>query len=1388
MTDEPVKDALTSDLPEDQEIDSTNGAVPFDSLEVMAESHTELLRREISAEGAAQPEFIDDVKEIIQRGRATGALLENISERRTAQSLLNYWVTVMYRWRDIEPPDAILVPFREPKKLDLATVKYPYLGLDPFTEADHDRFYGRLGVTSRLIKRLDENRLVMLVGPAGSGKTSVINAGLVPDLKSGKKLPGSEQWHYFKPITPGREPLKSLAAMLAPSDGTPPTESGPETESLFSDKSHLHQLLEQRFGGQSGLIVIDRFEEVFTLCKKDNQRDAFIANLIHLTQTSETSTAKHRVILITRSDRTSYIIQREDLKDLYAKTEIRIHPLRESDLREVIKEPARKIGLKFERGVAAQLIREIYGDPMGLPLLQFMLIKLWNERQGDTIFWAAMNRLVSCAFALIQTADGWYESLGKDEKEIARLVLLKMVRVTDSLEVVGDRVRRGDLYQSGESPEAVNSVIEGLVKTHLVRMTKGIPPVGPDDDPADAESFKTQISPDDQFQLVHQSLWLDWEPFTAWLKGLREALVMRQRLESLAVNWVILGQQDGGLLDKYQVHEAKVWMDSPQAAELGYDPDLISLVRRSEEIIQREKRAKWRYIYALVGAGLLIVLGSIWFAWIEKEGLRQATSQRLAESANDLTKTQLDLALLLSLEAYEKDKANPEAPNSLMRALAYSPRLRAFLQTAGKAEDLAFSPNGERLSALSVSGATSLWDVKTLRLLNQQLSKSSPAKQDPDQNSLSPDGGYLISIDQRNNLVLKSLESGATETIPISDNRWAMSHDGKRLVWVNSGETDNAGKPAQQYELILWDVPGHKKVQTALIKEAPEQIKFSPDDSTLATVTFENSIMLHRVSDMKEMGAPIHATSPIVTTAFSGDGKTLAFCNSAGKVTVWNLENHTELGAFSLGDPQTQPLLQTTALSAFALSRDGQKLVTGYEDGTVIFFKVSSPVPEASFPGNGNGAQVTNIIFRGDESKEVITTAGGADTESILLWKQNPARMDSEIPIGRTGGVSGIALSSDGNTLAALSDDGTIILLNLQEQPLGDAVEAAQHGAIAAQTFAAGGTRLIVRNLSDEVSLFDVPSRKPIGTFSITQSGKEGSQTADAVFSKDGGTLAVRSLNNLITVWDTLKGQVRKSFSANGKDESGGEGGRIAISWDGTRLAWGTNNAIVFWDLNASKEISRVQQEGVVCLAFNPDGTKVLSGSRGGRITLWNVADGKQLLEPQSSGISAISSVGFNLDSSKLISVTDDGTLLVWDNSGKPLAKRSLNIASFVLRPDGQALACVRNDGRVTFWDLNALEEVGTFLLGSSSNRVASVAYAPDHNTLAAGGENGSLLLIDLGIDAWRNRACQIANRNLSPLEISKYRVLEDLTSKRLLFWKSEESLYRNVCPIKPAG
>src|SRR5829696_2742179 len=270
---------------------------PFSSIEELVARHTALIQSDDQSR--------EKVLEFVSRGVQTGTRLENTDDRLSAQSLLNYWLTVLYRINGEGLPDAVLADYVPPTDQDFEAAQCPYVGLSPFREEDKDSFFGRDLLTESIVKRIQDEQMVVLVGPSGSGKTSVLQAGVLPTLKDGEGLQ-SREWSYFPSLTPGSEPLKALAELF--------TEDAQNTaDKLLNNPEHLVELMNNpSFGGKPAVLVIDQFEELFTICKDDQRRERFIDALLSLSG----SPIKHRVILSMRSDQINQLIRRDKLKEL----------------------------------------------------------------------------------------------------------------------------------------------------------------------------------------------------------------------------------------------------------------------------------------------------------------------------------------------------------------------------------------------------------------------------------------------------------------------------------------------------------------------------------------------------------------------------------------------------------------------------------------------------------------------------------------------------------------------------------------------------------------------------------------------------------------------------------------------------------------------------------------------------------------------------------------------------------------------------------------------------------------------------------------------------------------------------------------------------------------
>ena len=385
---------------------SIPGPQPFTSLDALREVHDALL--DALDQDGESPALWARASELLLRNQKTGVLLDASRDRRAAQSILDYWSGLLYRANQ-PVGDAKLAEFDPTLAPELPDEPAPYRGLEAFQELQHDWFFGRQVLLSKLADQLRDHRFVAVVGASGSGKSSLVLAGLLPALRAGElaDVSDSPTWRFCTPIVPTAEPLVSLAraaSSIAP--------SGLSLAEIAAN------------GEQPICLVVDQFEEVFTLCTDNAARTDFVDNLLQLAQ----SVGQHRVVVTMRSDYEDNVARLPVLADLFQQAQVRVTAMSAGELREAIEEPANKVGLKFDEGVVDALLGDILGEPAGLPLLQFALLELWRTRNRNRITWNAYRQLGNAREGLARTADRLYDELPIEERETVRRILLRMVR------------------------------------------------------------------------------------------------------------------------------------------------------------------------------------------------------------------------------------------------------------------------------------------------------------------------------------------------------------------------------------------------------------------------------------------------------------------------------------------------------------------------------------------------------------------------------------------------------------------------------------------------------------------------------------------------------------------------------------------------------------------------------------------------------------------------------------------------------------------------------------------------------------------------------------------------------------------------------------------------
>jgi len=445
-----------------------------------------------------------DVAAFLQRGSAGGAYLDETKERRACQAMLDYWAGRCYsHGLDVTRP--LLVPHDPALLPQLADEACPYLGLAAFGESDAKHFFGRDDQIAALVERLRRQRLLIVTGASGSGKSSLVLAGLLPALRRGaveggadRDVVGSAGWVYPPPLTPGATPLRQLAhaLALAAAGGAPePDEAtiADHAARLLRDPGHAVAMLSPL--AQPVLLVVDQFEEALTL-RTEQTSAAHLAFVAALCAVVDAPGPAHRVVATMRKDVEPQLAREyPDLNRRYGAAEFSVYSMEAARLREAIERPAQQVGLKFQAGLVDELIKSVVGEDASLPLLQFSLTALWARRKGNLITRDAYREVGSPRQAMAEAAKRVYENeLSREQQLAAQKVFLALSRPGEAASVFRSRATRRVLRGVAHPPN-VEAVLDKFVRARLVRLTPA-----PSGDPLD-----------DVAEVAHESLLRNWD-------------------------------------------------------------------------------------------------------------------------------------------------------------------------------------------------------------------------------------------------------------------------------------------------------------------------------------------------------------------------------------------------------------------------------------------------------------------------------------------------------------------------------------------------------------------------------------------------------------------------------------------------------------------------------------------------------------------------------------------------------------------------------------------------------------------------------------------------------------------------------------------------------------
>jgi WD40 repeat protein/transcriptional regulator with XRE-family HTH domain len=1169
----------------------------------------------------------------------------------------------------------------------LDAAECPYRGLEAFDEEHADLFFGREAAVQRLLEQLKSSRFVAVIAPSGSGKSSLVRAGLLPALRR-STMAGIPDWIVCK-FTPGHAPLNAMANELLQ---LPEHDSFQRTVARMArDSRALHQsvalALARRAPSSRLVCVVDQFEEVFTHCSDVEERSQFIANLLYAAGVPDGRTM---VILTMRADFYSHCAAYPELAAQLAAHQYLLGPLDRTGTRQVISAPAERLGLSFEPGLVDTIADEFEGEPGALPLLEHALLEVWARRQGNVLTLEGYRASGGVQGALAQRADSIFLSLAPAEQEVAREVLLRLTEPGETTEDTRRRATMDELVASASEREVTERVTLALVDGRLLTTSGG------------GERGEAWV------EVAHEALIRGWPRLRQWVDEDRAALRVRRRLTEAAREWERLGRDDGALYRAGLLTEALELRDRKRAGLNQLEQEFLdaSVALQNRELRARNRGRRLALLALSGGLVLALLLGGVAaLQWQRAESERGvALGRELAFEADAARKgagVLLPRSVLLAAESLSRFPPRDSEP-TLRQGLALLARPLLTLQQMAHA-GAAYSPDGQYLATGDASGVAVVRAVADGHLVSNTALEA-PIKA----LAWSPEAGFLATAGDDGAIHVWDAASGrelqhfdqsapvyALVFSPDGTKLAAASLDGNTRVWdratqqtllLSTGATvvdrfspDGGNEFAESFAQTLAYSPDGRQLASARAGDDAAHVwsadtgaelmhldhdgvvlavAFSPDGQYIATGSADGSTRIWNRDGTQVGRTTTDRSSPTFTVAFSPDSRYLATGGFSFAAEVVDVPRATDVLQLPLDD----------SAQSLTWSPDGAKVAAASNDGTARIWQLDGGNEIARMPMGFN-----NVVYQVQFSPDGTQVATSSDDGVVRTWQVTKSWQD--IGLNHTDSVIAVAFSPDGRYLA--SSAGTIA--HIWDAHTGAEVQSLAHPALAwALHFSPDSRYLATSSFDGYARIWDVATGQEVKRF--LHGDRE--RVYGVRFSPDGRLLATAGLKGGVKVWNIATGGVTMDVTHDSA------AGYPRFTPDGANLITGSvDHTARVWDLATGREIERMTADSPLYeLDISPDG-RYLAGGDDHAARIWDTATGQQLrLLPHPTGVNG---VAFSADGKYLATAAKDGVARVWlASSGEQVAgmahDKSLNGLAF--SPDGSYLATASSDHSVRLW------------------------------------------------------------------------------------------------------
>lgn len=1093
-------------------------------------------------------------------------------------------------WRWLDELDIEALPPLDPNRP-------PYPGLDAFDQLDARVFFGRSAEIRDVIELLsppharEPKRLVAVTGPSGSGKSSLVRAGVVPRLR------GSGDWVVVPPFIPGERPLVELAVAMAKAltEAGRPIEWRDVLESVTGDPAELANFAVDLVGTLSSsrgrvLIVVDQAEELLRLGEES------LLQFLQLVASSLEASSSLWAVITIRPEFLANFLAQPPIVDFQPPTKV-VLPLDASRLPEVIKRPAQQAGLEIADEIVDRMIHETEGGD-ALPLLAYTLRQLY-ERAGPA------KRITS---ELYEAVGGVHGAL----KNQADKMLADLTEVAAEDEVVATLLQLVTLTLEGQPTrrrvpwdafdDTRKKIIGSFIDARLLKSCQG----------ADGSTL---------VETTHEALFRVWTPLATAIMESEEQLRLRSELDQLAREWVARGRRDSYLIGGDRLQRALDFRAAEQSgADLGPIPEYLDRSKAYEEMLEAQSlraelatRADEVHDLFEVRPVEGLVAGIAALARNQRD-----MPDHIFSSVQDAIRAGIDQARERNVLSGHTATVNSVSMTADGQALAsagndgtvrlWRPDGTPLGPTQGGHGDrvlaVALSPDGHSVASGSADGwvrlggvgGDELWEVRGHVDAVTFVSFSDDGRE----LLTAGDDGIVRRWDTNGNAVDEPFEAcadtGLTLTLSQASGQMAaVCGDGKVWVWEKGG-----------VRLLRTIDSGWEVVHTC--------VALSPEGTLLALGGADGEVRVFGpeaslVGRFKAHGAWVSAV------AFSPDGSMIATGGADETVKLWRVDG-VPLGPVLHG--------HTDVVTALSFSTEGDVIVTGAADATVRLWDSHGLLLRAV---RAHRSDANGVAFVG--LGDVVATAG-ADRR-LCLWDQRGQLLQSPQPAHQNF-VRTVAASPDGATVATGDADGLLVLWDRQGRS--SVVKKAHQRELWSTAFSPDGLTIATAGGDHAVRLWD-------GTGELVRTIDTGAREVSALAFADEATVAMAGGDGVVRLVDREGGVIRSLDAEVPHLYS------VAVAADGAVAATGVNGSARLWLPDGLLVSLQGHRGSVLCVAFSPDGETVATSGADGTVRLWN-RRGNQLGPAMKTSGSPVGSVAFSPDGEMLASVNAEGMLVLW--------------------------------------------------------------------------------------------------------------------------------------------